>query len=80
MKGILEFNLPEESHEFRVAQYGQATLSALGLIQEHIRRKLKYGDPAFEGPHGEAVRSAWEDFRTIVYDAMQAYDVTEDLL
>jgi len=43
MKGILEFNLPEEEEEFRVAQDGGAWKSLVWDLNEELRKWQKYG-------------------------------------
>ncbi len=43
MKGILEFNLPGEEEEFRVAQDGGAWKSVVQDLSEKLRGWLKYG-------------------------------------
>lgn len=42
MKSILEFNLPEDRHEFETAIHAVKYISALDDIQQYIRSKLKY--------------------------------------
>ena len=43
MKGILEFNLPEEEEEFRAAQDGGAWKSLVWDLNEELRKWQKYG-------------------------------------
>ncbi len=43
MKATLEFNLPEEAEEFRVAQDGGAWKSVVWDLYEELRRWSKYG-------------------------------------
>lgn len=44
MKAILEFNLPEENHEFLNATQGAKMKSILWEMREYLRRRLKYDD------------------------------------
>lgn len=41
----LRFSLPDEEHEFKTAQQGQAAKTALWHIDQHCRSLLKHGDP-----------------------------------
>lgn len=46
MKATLEFNLPEDDHEFRVASSAQELASALWDVEQLLRSAVKYGrDP-----------------------------------
>ncbi len=42
MKGILEFNLPEEGDEHKLAVHAQDHQSALWDFSQYLRDKLKY--------------------------------------
>ena len=42
MKAILEFNLPEESDDFRYAINGEEYFLALNSIREDVRQMWKY--------------------------------------
>lgn len=42
MKAILEFNLPEESHEHLTAVHAGALSSALWSLDQMLRQKIKY--------------------------------------
>ena len=44
MKAILEFNLPEENHEFLNATQGAKMKSVLWEMREYLRHRLKYED------------------------------------
>ena len=44
MKATLEFNLPEESQEFRTAINGWKFKSVLNEINEDLRSKIKWQD------------------------------------
>jgi len=43
MKAMLEFNLPEEANEFKLASRGSDYWKALWELQEEFRRLTKYG-------------------------------------
>lgn len=54
----LKFILPDEEHEFRTAQQGQAAKSALWEIDQHCRSLLKHGEPTDEEARlAEEIRS-----------------------
>lgn len=44
MKATIEFNLPEEDEEFKVAVNGFRYCAALDDMDEFLRCKLKYGE------------------------------------
>ena len=61
MKGILEFDLPEDEAEMRYAQSGLEALLVLNDLDQECRSLLKHGAGAFAGMDEktiEAVR-AW---------------------
>jgi hypothetical protein len=61
MKGILEYDLPEDSAEMRYAQSGLDALLVLNDLDQECRSRLKHGAGAFadlDDKTIEAVR-AW---------------------
>lgn len=42
MKATLEFNLPDEQHEFYCATKGQDMISVLWELQQELRKLYKY--------------------------------------
>jgi len=44
MRAILEFQLPEEEEEFRLASYAGAIFQALHDVDLALRNRVKYGD------------------------------------
>jgi len=44
MKGILEFNLPEDQGEFEIACKGGKYFSALHELDNYLRSKIKYSE------------------------------------
>ena len=42
MKAILEFNLPEDDHEFEMATSGSKFHSVLWDMDQYLRSKIKY--------------------------------------
>jgi len=45
MKAILEFNLPEDEEQFNTASKGMDWALVVWDIDQHLRKKLKYGVP-----------------------------------
>lgn len=50
MKAILEFDLPDDNHAFKLALEAQNLNSLVLECQERIRSYLKYGVPEHESP------------------------------
>lgn len=44
MKGILEFTLPEDDENFRIAQDGWKWQSVVRGLDEYLRGKIKHGN------------------------------------
>jgi hypothetical protein len=44
-KGVLSFDLPEEEEAFRLAQEGGEWKYVMMDVLNHIRNKIKYGQP-----------------------------------
>jgi hypothetical protein len=64
MKATLEFDLPEDDHEFQRAAHAMDYELALHDLQEWLRSKRKYTDRA-DWPDLDAV---WEVFHRIMID------------
>lgn len=65
MKATLEFNLPEEAHEFKVASNAANLEIAIVHIREQIRRWQKHGHE-FKTPD-----EALEGVRNVLIDVSQ---------
>ena len=65
-KAILQFNLPEERHEFEVASNGQNYLSALHDLDNYLRSKLKYEE--LPDQVREALQSTRDELHVILLD------------
>jgi hypothetical protein len=48
MKATLEFQLPEDRHDFLAAIHGSQARAALWEIAQHCRGVLKHGEPSEE--------------------------------
>ena len=66
MKAVLEFNLPEENHEFANATNGSKMRSVLWDLDQWMRAKLKYE----ELPDGQydAIKQTRDQLRTLLND------------
>lgn len=66
MKGILEFNLPEDESDFKKAQQGGALMQVLWNVDRKLRDIVKYED----GLSSE-VRGAYSNIRTFLHEEMR---------
>ncbi len=66
MKAVLEFNLPEENHEFANATNVSKMRSVLWELDQWMRAKLKYE----ELPDGQydAIKQTRDQLRTLLND------------
>jgi hypothetical protein len=71
MKAILEFNLPEESSEFRQATQAGNYYCCLVELDRRLHQILKYE----QHTPGDAYRMGLERARTILSEIMDEYDV-----
>lgn len=65
MKAILEFNLPEESEEFDLANRAGEVSGILWDVSQKIRERLKYNDT----PLADDVRKFLEELQRDLSDA-----------
>lgn len=70
MKALLEFNLPEDAHEYRCATKGTDYLGALLDIMRLLKEKQKYG---------EEDKISVSDLREEIYRDILTEDVKVDL-
>jgi hypothetical protein len=71
MKAILEFNLPEDNQEFKMATQGADMFSTLWEIDQWLRSQIKY---APDSMHKEAYK-AYEDSRTHLHQFLNKYNI-----
>lgn len=66
MKAVLEFNLPEENHEFANATNGSKMRSVLWELDQWMRAKLKFE----ELPDGQydAIKQTRDQLRILLND------------
>lgn len=68
MKATLEFNLPEEEHEFRASVAGPRLLNQLGELRQLVRLHLKHGDP-------KDSEARIEEIRDLLHEALMEFEV-----
>jgi len=73
MKATLEFDLPEESSDHRMAVDGASAHLALWELDQHLRRELKHN---VELP--EAVYNALEDVRKHLWGICESHGLQID--
>ena len=61
MKAILEFKLPEEQDEFRVAVNGAAWQAVLQNLDQQMRGVVKHGDDPVEAEQAQRWRDVLHD-------------------
>ena len=61
MKATLEFDLPEEQEEFRVAVNGAAWQAVLQNLDQQLRGVVKHGDDPVEAEHAQRWRDVLHD-------------------
>lgn len=62
----LRFSLPDEEHELRACQQGQAAATALAKIDQYCRSIVKHGQPT-----PEEIRLAEEIRNMIPYELLE---------
>ena len=63
MKAILEFNLPEDEHEFESANQGHRLRLATMALDQWLRKQVKYEE------HDEKVFDAYDECRKQIREA-----------
>ena len=66
MKATLEFNLPEEEREYRIANQSADMYAVICHLAERLRSYRKHGN------HFENVSEALDAIHTILYDELNA--------
>lgn len=74
-KAILEFNLPEESEEFKTANNANKYHAVISDLLKEMRDSLKYESPFLDKPYKEV---GLEDFRTRLFELLDEHKVLED--
>jgi hypothetical protein len=73
MKAILEFNLPDDDQEFRLATSGMRWWSAMTDIDNELRRKIKYVEEM-----SDDTREELEVLRTFIHETLAENKVSLD--
>lgn len=71
MKGIIEFNLPEESQEFETCQNAWKYSACLSDLDNYMRGELKYRE------RPEAERTVLEEIRAKLLEYREHYGVLD---
>ena len=74
MKATLEFNLPEDDHEFQMAIGGSKFHSVLWDMDQYLRGKIKYAP----NDMSEEVLNTWQHCREQLHEFMASYNVSFD--
>lgn len=72
MKGILQFKLPEDQEEFRLAQQGGALQAAVFSFSNLLRSYDKHGIPE----NLQTLEDLIEHLREKLRDALDHYEIT----
>ena len=72
MKAILEFNLPEDDHEFRMATTGASMHSVLWDMDQWLRAQYKYMP---DNEYSEDKYTAYESTREHLHQLLVEYNV-----
>lgn len=74
MKATLEFNLPEDDHEFQMAIGGSKFHSVLWDMDQYLRGKIRYAPDDMS----EEVLNTWQHCREQLHEFMASYNVSFD--
>jgi hypothetical protein len=75
MKAILEFNLPEDDHEFKMATQGASMHSVLWEMDQWLRAQYKYMSDA---EYSEDKYEAYEKARNQLREFMMENNISLD--
>lgn len=70
MKAILEFNLPEENEQHRVAVQGYDWMMLCREVDEGLRRKIKYGG------YSEEVVKQLEEIKDLLWEGIRERNIS----
>ena len=74
MKAILEFNLPDDDHQFEMATKGSSFHSVLWEMDQYLRAKIKYAPDDMN----EDAFKTFEMCRSQLHEIMGSYNVSVD--
>ena len=72
MKAILEFNLPEDTNEHKLAINAPSVASAIWNFDQHLRSVIKYGDKS------ELEENIYQEIRDKLYEMFDEYNLVID--
>jgi len=75
MKAILEFNLPEDSHKFKIATQGESMYSVLWEMDQWLRAQYKYMP---DSEYSEDKYEAYEKARNKLHEFMVENNIRLD--
>ena len=70
MKATLEFDLPDDKYEFKMALLGSTYAAVVVELDQHLRWKVKYDEDL-----PEAHREVLDGVRTRLWEILNAYDL-----
>jgi hypothetical protein len=68
MKAILEFNLPEDKMDFKLATRGSKYYCMINEFEQYLRKIYKYEE------HSDDIFNKIEEIRTQFYQIFSGYD------
>jgi hypothetical protein len=74
MKAILEFNLPEDDHEFKMATTGASMHSVLWEMDQWLRSNTKYAPDSMPADEYKAYERCRETLRELINDKNISFD------
>ncbi len=74
MKAILEFNLPEDDHEFKMATTGASMHSVLWEMEKWLRSNTKHGPDSIPKDEYKAYERCRETLRELMNDKNISFD------
>jgi len=73
MKATLEFNLPDDNHDFELASRAVKWYSAMWELDQFLRSKVKYDESLSDDAH-EAFQEARDKLYEILNDNSISFD------
>ena len=74
MKGILEFDLPDDEHDFEDACSGTDAFCAIHEVAELLRARVKYGKPSGI----DSIEAAYDELRAEFFSILEAHSIDLD--
>lgn len=74
MKSILEFNLPDDSHEFEMATQGASMHSVLWQMDQWLRGNIKHAPDSMSNDEYKAYERCREELRELMFENGVKFD------